>query len=234
MANPQNRMQPIVAWRALRRLIANPEATHEVFNVIRALSGPALEKGYRRFAATEYGRKVLREEIDLLTTLQDRESLASLPVDSLARHYLAFVTSENLSADGLVEASDSVEYPDTDPGLARFGNRQRDMHDLWHTLTQYGRDELGEACLLAFTYAQTRNRGLGVICLAGCADLAKHYGNGVYRAAWAAYQDGKRAAWLPGQNWEYLLTQPIDEVRTCLGIRAPERYTGLVNLAAAA
>ncbi len=227
MAPSRNRIQPLVAARALRRLIANPENTHEVFTIIRALSGPALQNGYVRFCQTEVGRKVLHEEIDLLDTLTDREALAELPRDSLGRHYLHFVSSEGLTADGLVEASAENEFQSMDSGLARFGERQRDMHDLWHTLTQYGRDELGEACLLAFTYAQTRNRGVGVICLAGCAKLAKFYGAGVYRAAWHAYRDGRRAAWLPGQDWEALLTQPIDNVRTALNLTAPHDYQEL-------
>ncbi|MEM9624246.1 MAG: Coq4 family protein [Pseudomonadota bacterium] len=232
MSQDRQKMQPLVAWQALRRLINDPEATHEVFTVIRALSGPSLKQGYQRFAATPFGQKVFRERIDLLDTLQDRDYLAAQPHQSLAQHYLHFVRSENLSADGLVEASDD-ETLQMDEDMTRFSARQRDMHDLWHTLTEYGRDELGEACLLAFTYAQTRNRGLGVICLAGCLQLSKHYGKGVFSAAWRAYKDGKRAAWLPGQNWEYLLTQPINEVRNCLGIQPPERYVDLRNMVAA-
>lgn len=225
----KQRMQPLRAWRALRRLIADPEQTQEVFNVIEALSGPALEKGYHRFAKTRVGMRVLNEEIDLLDTLSDRTALAATPRDSLAQHYLKFVTTENLTADGLVEASDVRGQQELPDGLARFGARQRDMHDLWHTLTQYGRDELGEACLLAFTYAQTQNRGIGIICLAGIHEFSKVYGRGAYSAAWAAYQDGKRAAWLPGEDWEHLLTLPIDKVRQQLNINEPTPYWDLRN-----
>ena len=227
MAPTRSRMQPLVAAAALRRLIANPENTHEVFTVIRALSGPALQNGYVRFCQTEVGRKVLHEDIDLLDTLSDREALAELPINTLGRHYLHFVSSENLSADGLVQASEEGDLKNLEGGISRFGMRQRDMHDLWHALTEYGRDELGEACLLAFTYAQTKNRGVGVICLAGCAKLAQRYGAGVFKAAYNAYRDGKRASWLPGQDWEGLLTQPIEEVRQTLNIRTPEPYQEL-------
>ena len=230
----RSRLQPIVAWRALRRLIDDPEQTQEVFTVIRALSGPALERGYKRFAQTEVGARVLKHDIDLIDTLNDRTSLAQLPSDSLGRHYLDFVTRENISADGLVEASEDQEFENMEPGVQRFGSRQRDMHDLWHTLTQYGRDELGEACLLAFTYAQTRNRGIGIICLAGCHMLAKTYGKGVWGAARRAYREGKRAEWLPGQDWEALLAQPIDEVRATLNIPEPVVYQELLELDTAA
>lgn len=220
-------MQPIVAFRALKRLIADPEQTEEVFNVIRALSGPALKNAYRRFRNTQTGQQILLERRQLLHSLQDREALAALPAHSLGRHYLQFMIDGNITADGLVEASEDRQETIFDPGMALFSERQRDMHDLWHTVTQYDRDELGEACLLAFTYAQTKNRGIGIICLAGAHKLAQHLGNGVYGAVWKAYQDGKRAAWLPAQDWEMLLQQPIDDVRISLGIPKPEQYDSL-------
>jgi len=222
------RMEPVTAWRALQKLIADPEQTQEVFTIIRALSGPALQRGLKRFKSTPIGQTILKENRSLLSTLTDREMLSSLPAHSLGGHYLSFVTHENISAEGLVSASEEDgEFKYLDGDLALFGMRQRDMHDLWHTLTNYGRDTLGEVCLLAFTYAQTKNRGIGVICLAGIKQLRPTYGKEVARAAWQAYRDGKRAAWLPGQDWESLLAQPIDEVRAQLNIRQPEMYQNL-------
>lgn len=227
MQDRRQRIQPIVAFRALRRLIADPEQTHEVFEVIRALSGPALMNELARFRQTEVGQRVLRDKIDLVDTLKDREALATLPANTLGRHYLSFVTNENISAEGLVDASENGEYDTMSPDLKRFAERQRDMHDLWHTLSQYGRDELGEVCLLAFTYAQSKNRGIGVICLAGAQKVSEHYGTRVFKAVWRAYRAGKTAAWLPGADWEALLKMPIDEVRQTLGIAEPELYRDL-------
>ena len=226
-AKSNGRFQPMVALRALKRLIADPERTEEVFTIVQALSGPALQNGLARFKACEVGQRVLREKIELLHTLQDREYLASLPSNTLGAHYLQFMIAEGISADGLVEASDDMSIHKDDEQLQRFGHRQRDMHDLWHTTTQYGTDTLGETCLLAFTYAQTKNRGLGVICLAGCFKLRREYGWDVFKAAWRGYKDGKRAAWLPGQDWEALLALPIDEVRSQLNITKPVQYTDL-------
>lgn len=225
---PRARMQPLVAWRALRRLIADPEQTHEVFTVITALSGPALENGFRRFRTTATGRKILMDRLDLVDTLNDRDYLATLPMHSLGQFYRGFMTRENITANGLVEASsDTEEFLQDDEDFARFAARQRDMHDLWHALTQYGRDELGEVCLLAFTYAQTKNRGIGAICLAGCTKLYEFYGNDVFRAAARAYRHGKQAAWLPAQDWEHLLTLPVTQVRADLRISDPVIYKQL-------
>lgn len=232
--NRSTKMQPRVAWQAVRKLVANPEDTAQVFTIVRAMSGSSLRRGYRRFQASPWGRRVLEEEIDLLETLRDRTALRAEPAGSLAAAYLAFVESENLSADGLVEASASEEERWEDAGMERYGKRLRDQHDLWHTLTGYGRDELGELCLLAFTYAQTRNRGIGLIILVGAYKLHKALGSGVIRAALRGYRDGRRARWLPEQPWETLLHEPLDAVRAKLGVQDPVPYLALRHQLASA
>lgn len=221
------RMQPLVAWRALGKLISNPEDTAQVFAIVRAMSGPSLERGFDRFIRTPFGRRVIEEKLDLVDVLRDRDALRALPEQSLGRAYLRFVEGENLSADGLVAASESGEERWDNAWIERYGKRLRDMHDLWHTVTRYGRDELGELCLLAFTFAQTRNRGIGLIVAVGALKLRRAFGNGVFRAVWRGYRDGRRAAWLPGQEWEALLGRPLDEVRRTLSIDAPVAYQSL-------
>ena len=218
-----------IQWRkaisAMRRLIANPEATEEVFVIIESLAGNALEKGFRRFKATATGQRILAEKRSLLNSLRDREMLSEQPKASLAAHYLNFVIKEEISADGLVEPSEDMRSTrNLDEDLLLFANRQRDMHDLWHTLTSYGRDELGEVCLLAFTCAQSPNRGIAFITLVGVYQMIKRYGWDVPGAVLGAYRDGKKAQWLPAQDWEALLQQPIGEVRSRLNIRPPQRY----------
>ena len=230
---PVQRMQPRAALKALRRLVADPERTEEVFNVIRALSGPSLSKGLQRFSRIPTGRRVLSERRVLLTTLMDRSALEQHTQESLADCYLAFTREGNITADGLVDASEGRErYESADHRL--YGERLRDQHDLWHTLVDYGRDELGEVCLLAFTYAQTRNRGIGAMALVGSYKLSQYYGRGVFGAVFRAWRDGKRAAWLPGQDWEALLAEPISVVRERLRLVKPEHYTRLLASATVA
>ena len=218
-----------IQWRkaisAMRRLIANPEATEEVFVIIESLAGNALEKGFRRFKATATGQRILAEKRSLLDSLRDREMLSEQPKSSLAANYLNFVIKEEISADGLVEPSEDMRSTrNLDEQLLLFANRQRDMHDLWHTLTNYGRDELGEVCLLAFTCAQSPNRGIAFITLVGVYQMIKRYGWDVPGTVLSAYRDGKKAQWLPAQDWEALLQEPIGEVRSKLNIRPPQRY----------
>ena len=109
----------------------------------------------------------------------------------------------------------------------------RDQHDLWHVVTGYGRDLVGEAAVLAFTYAQTRNRGIGLI-------VAMAYWKGGKSVSWfrpflrEAYRRGRRAAWLPATDWEALLARPLHEVRAELGVGEPRGYEALRSAGAPA
>ena len=218
-------MQPVKAIKAITRLVRNPTHTHEVFIIIRALSGSDLQKGLSRFRTTEVGRSVLRDRTQLMTSLRNKTFLAELPTNSLGQSYLQFINEQGLSADGLVEASEEqADALDADSDLALFATRQRDMHDLWHVLTEYGRDELGEACLLGFTYAQNKNRGVGFIAFVGCFKLYRRHGLKAARSIFSAYLDGRKAAWLPEQDWEALLHEPIESVRKELKISSPVLY----------
>jgi len=224
----RQRMQPMVAFRALKALVANPQDTPKVFDVIRALGGPSLERGLRRFRITDFGNQVLKDDIDILETLQNRSMLGALPNGSFGSTYYHFTRREALAAEGLVDASAVEAETFSHPHLVRYATRLRDTHDLWHTLTGYGRDELGEACLLAFTYAQTRNRGIFLIAIVGGFKLRQAMGPGVFRALVRAYRDGRQAAWLPAIHFESLLSKPITDVRTQLRIPEPVPYRTLI------
>jgi ubiquinone biosynthesis protein COQ4 len=223
----QNPLQPLRAMRALRILLNDKDDTEQVFVIIRALTGKSIIRAYNRFTGTETGRRVLSEKRSLLDTLSDHDQLRAMAPDSLGRRYLEFVESESLTADGLVEASESTERMIENENVSRYAMRLRDSHDLWHTVTRYGRDGLGEVCLLGFTYAQTRNTGLAVIALAGGMKYARIIGWRAMIALWHGYMAGRRAAWLPSADWEHLLTQPLDQVRDRLRVRAPSVYPDL-------
>ena len=107
-SSPRRRKNPIRlgdAFRAVRKLIANPDGTDQVFVIISALSGNSGERQFQRFSSTSVGRRILSEESGLLSVLMDRETLHALPEGTLGHAYLGFVEREQLSADGLVDAS---------------------------------------------------------------------------------------------------------------------------------
>lgn len=228
LSRTRKRIQPLKAWRAIQALIADKEDTAQVFKVIEALSGGSDERQFMRFMESPVGRRIVAEKRNILKTLSDRESLSKLPEGSLGRRYYDFMTGENLTADGLVEASEVVPGRDNLPEAAViYRNRQRDTHDLWHTATGYGRDGLGELCLLAFSYAQTGNRGIGAIVLFGMRATSRSYpGLGIWRAVREGYRLGKAAAPLPQADWEAMLALPVDEVRKRLKIGPLVLYRG--------
>jgi ubiquinone biosynthesis protein COQ4 len=212
------------AWRALRNLIDDAERTDQVFEIVRALSGDSFERAYQRFAATAEGRQLLVERPSLLATLSDRERLGALPEGSFGRAYADFMQAGQLDAAGLVEAEQMAEQNfakegPLDPDREFFGDRLRDMHDLWHVLTDYGRDEAGEAANLAFTLGQVWNPGIALIVGAGAVigpkDPTFHWQRYLYNA----WRRGRAAHLLTAAPYERLLTLPLDEVRRQLGVR---------------
>ena len=212
------------AVRAVRGLVRDPKRTDLVFEIIDSLSGPAFERSYRRFRASPESARLLSERPNLIDSLRDREALAALPTGSLGRFYLEFVNRGGLLADGLLTAEEEAashapaRAAIVDADRHWFGNRMRDAHDLWHTVTGYGMDEAGEGGLLAFTYAQVPNPGIGLIVLAAIV-----HGPWSERLRWpryllSAWRRGRATPWLATARWEELLPLPMPTVQARLGI----------------
>ncbi len=227
------RMQPLVAWRAMQKLLADKEDTVQVFKIIKALGGGELAPNLKRFKATEAGARILRERQEILHVLSDRDGLAAMPAGSLGRAYLDFVGRENLTADGLVDASlegggDGEGFTDEENLLRR---RVRDSHDLWHVVTGYSRDEIGELSLLAFTYSQLRNRGVRFIIWMGLRKARKLLpGVPVADAVREGFRHGNETAWLAAVDWEDMLPRPIEDVRALVGHKRPIVYEQAVAI----
>ena len=208
----------------VRSLLRNPEDTKQVFRVFSALRGKAYLKAIARLKKHEFGRRVLDGQLDLAEKLTDRTSLEELPPDSVGGTYLEFTSREQITAYGLQEASYETLSQLEDRNLMNFFSRMRDSHDLWHITTQYGRDPLGEACLLAFTYAQSRNRAILFILVFGYFKLAKSYGYGVIKALLEGFRTGRAAEWLPLAEWESILHEPIKDFRRRVHVEPPKHY----------
>ena len=214
------------ALRALRALAADPDETSHVFTIIDSLSGRAPDHLVGLFHRTPEGARLMREQPSIVPVLADRDALRRMPEGSLGRAYLAFVESEGITADGLVAASDKgrARTPGVDPELEYAGQRMRDTHDLWHTVTGYKGDLLGETALLAFNVPQVWNPGIAMIVLLGIYRVREAR---VLPMVLAGFVRGLRARYLPAIDWEPLLALPIDEVRSRLGIVPVKDYEPL-------
>ncbi|MHA6721692.1 Coq4 family protein [Sphingomonas sp. RS2018] len=217
------------AWRALRRLLANGDDTAQVFRIMRALNADASQKGYRKLIGTREGGRLAYERVELAEKFSDRTWLDALPAGTVGAAYRAFLDRTGFSAQGLADISMGDFHPDAivhDHPYAWFGRRERDMHDIWHTLTGYTAEEhLGELCLVAFSYAQTGGLGWAAIGLMGALkSLAVTKDTAVLRAVFEGYRHGKRARWLSGEDYERLLAEPLESARRRLNIAEPVLY----------
>jgi ubiquinone biosynthesis protein COQ4 len=221
-------LRPVKALRHFRNLIADKEDTEQVFHIIESLNGKALLHGLERFSKTPQGKARIQERRFLPPMLDDHATLRKLPKDSLGRAYIEFMETEGLSAAGLVEEFDkfSEKTPRYGDLIEWYGCRLRDTHDLLHVLTGYGRDALGEVCVLGFSDGQMPGLGIKFIAYMGGREIRKvaPKGSPVLRAVREGQKLGKQAAQITQEDIPALLKEPISEVRKRLNIGEPHLY----------
>jgi len=214
------------AYQAYKNLTQNKEQTEYVFEIIDALSTGLKTRDFDMMRRRPTGKRILEDKPNLIAALSDPK-LADLPEGTLGKTYYEFMAEENLTADGLVEASNierSVERK-VSKEQEYFGGRIRDQHDLWHVTAGYGRDALGELALLGFSYAQTRTTGFAFIAFMGSLFARKNFPQvPVAQAVWQGYKNGLRAKWLPAVEWEKMLEMPLEDVRKFLRVNKPTIY----------
>jgi len=225
---PKSRIRPMKAMRHFRTLIQDKEDTEQVFHIIEALRGQSFIRNAKRFQKSADAQMIMKRNTYLPALLDDHEKLLELPANSLGQAYVRFMRKEGLTAAGLVEESDKMaEYHERYDDLTLwFSLRMRDTHDLYHVLTGYGRDALGEQALLGFTYSQNPNLGILFIAYAGGLHMKQNLDAKapVFAAIKEGQRNGKAAKQIAFQDIEALLPLPIEEVRKRLNIAEPKLY----------
>jgi ubiquinone biosynthesis protein COQ4 len=216
------------AMAAARRLRANKEDTSQVYAIMHALNGNAYARDYYRLLDTPLGGRIAYEREELAERLMDEAWRATFPPASVGAAYVQFLEAEHLSPQGLIDESHKGIPPaelDQHHPHAWFFRRVRDLHDLWHVLTGYGRDSLGEMCLLAFSYQETHDLGRAVMALGGFVNAHGMAATAARKAILEARQRGKHVkGWLPAEDYEALLFEPLDAARQRLGLSPPVAY----------
>ena len=229
-------LEPLTALRAFGRLIRDKEDTAQVFEIMRALSGGSIARGYNRMLRTmEGGRQAfLREE--LAHKLDDPAWLARFGSGTVGAAYRDFREARGFTAEGLaMEARKVAPLADAPHPVIWYSRRLRDVHDVWHVLTGYQTDALGEACVVAFSHAQTGNLGFALIGWGAAREIRRENPSiPARRAVWQAWRNGRSARWLPGLDYEALFAEPLDLARAALNLRAPTIYDGVPAQARAA
>lgn len=220
MATEHRRYDVARAGKAIRTLLDNPDDLPQVFEIIDALPGRAPERLRKKLEASDGGVALLKEQPNIVPLLSDRAALKAMPKGSLADAYVRFVESEGISAEGIVAASIASERR-WDERFQWQLDRMRDTHDLWHAVTGYHGDVLGELALLAFNLGQNWHPGIALI-------VSASYFRGISREhGWLlaeGFARGKRAVFLPSVRWESMLPLPVDEVRQRLRVSGLPAY----------
>jgi ubiquinone biosynthesis protein COQ4 len=215
------------ALRSVRRLLADASDTAQVFRIMRALNTKSNRAGYERLLSTPDGGRLAYERVELAERLADPAFVDGFPARSVGAAYGQFLRQTGFTAEGLAQVSRSDDLVlDAAHPYAWFGRRTRDIHDIWHVLTGYRADDpLGEACLVAFSFAQTRGLGWALIA-AGAAIKAWQTPGGkpALRAILEGYRNGRRAAWLQGEDYELLLAESLEDARKRLRIAPARAY----------
>jgi ubiquinone biosynthesis protein COQ4 len=215
------------ALRALQRLFKNKEDTAEVFEIMFALNGRAYAADFARLLATAEGGRIAYERVEFADRLLDSAWVESFPPGSVGAAYREFQNTQHLSVQGLIDESHkgvpAAELDQRHPYTWWF-RRIRDLHDIWHVLTGYDRDALGEMCLAAFSYREVRGAGWALIVTGG---FLRCHGPAAGKARLAmleARARANRAAWLPGEDYERMMFEPLETARARLRLSPPRAY----------
>ena len=224
---PEPRYSLPRAIRNFQLLMKDKEDTSLVFKIFESLPSKDFMARVRGLALSEQGEFLRRTEPSLPEILDDHATLRQTPKGSLAHAYCDFMESEGLSAAGLVEEAERLGRPKYPDLVEWFSERSRDTHDLFHVLTGYGRDALGEQCVLLFTHGQSPSQGHLLIGYAGAANIKKMVWGSrapVMGAVNEARRTGKGAPRMIEQSIRDLLAMPIEDVRAKLRIPEPTKY----------
>lgn len=224
---PVLKWRPLKAFRHFGALMRDKEDTSQVFHIFEALPRRSFRAEAVAFVATRRGRQIAAREPYLPDLLDDHEALRATPMGSVGHAYCDFMESEGLSAAGLVAEHDRFSggkrYGDW---MEWYGQRNRDTHDLLHVLTGYGRDALGEACVLAFTYGQSPAPAHLFISHLAALNIKRQVKSGapVLKALREARRLGKACPRVSELSISDLLAMPLEEARAKLNIAKPRYY----------
>ena len=218
--------EPLKAWHHFRILLKDKEDTAEVFKIFEALPHKTFIPRVEELALSEQGEMLRSTEADLPSILDDHESLRKLPKGSVGQAYCDFMEAEGLTAAGLVAESEMSGRPVYDDLIQWYGYRLRDTHDMMHVLTGYGRDALGEQCVLLYTHGQNPSHGHLLLGYAGSFHMKKTVKSKapVFKAVRQAHKTGVACPSVVAMSIRELVAMDLKEARAKFNIPEPTWY----------
>lgn len=210
--NAEMRKEFISGLQGFMAFVKNPNDTESVFDIADAMGRTEAQA-----AAVAYLKsipavaQIMAERY--IAPVPDLKYLLSLPEDSLGYVYSSHMTEANFDPEFYrkVVIQDDFTY---------IVLRVRQTHDIWHTVTGFGVDVLGEISLQAFQLAQNRSP-LSVMLMAGAILHTIRISdnlNAVMQGIDRGYRMGFQAKPFLAQKWEEAWEKPLSEWRTQLGV----------------
>ncbi len=195
-------------FKALARLIKNPDDTTQVFLMGIVLNAPMFPELLLRIMTCEEGPALVHERPLISTETVDFGLLRKLPASTLGGAYARYLDNNQLDPD-------LFKPPPGLPEVPRWiVTRIRQTHDVWHALTGYGPDVPGELALQGFTYGQLGMPSALLVSTLGTLTRSPRSIAMVLRG----YRRGKAAAFLPVVRFESMWSRPLEDVRRELAI----------------
>jgi ubiquinone biosynthesis protein COQ4 len=197
------------ALDVLRKDPTDPDAGR-VFTL--SLDGRMYQRVARALTRIPDGRSLLTERPLLDASILDLPALAALPEDTLGGAYGRHMLTRGLKPLVTVrEPEDDAEY------VAQWLYL---THDLWHVLTGYDTDDLGETDLQAF-YLGKMNAPSSLTVVAMSFLKRRGQVGQLTRRLGAAYLRGRAAGNVVSFRWDRHWSTPIAEVRRRLSVTPP-------------
>ncbi len=209
------------------RFLANINETSYFFAMTDAVDGGQHEKNYQRYMNTSAGAALDAEKVNFYDVLADWNALRRMAEGSLGRTYLSFMEEQEFEMDGLMaaEVKANASTLNIGPSRRRYMESGIALHDVYHVLTCYNRQPIGEACVLAFSAEQFSLRGVGLTAhgLGLCEQMGRP-GVPILSILNEARRLAQETKWLAEVDWRDELHRPIGEVRARIGLNRPDLY----------
>lgn len=194
-------------------MLRDPEHTESVFDI---------EDGLRGIEASRLIVDYARRDPDVARMIDarylappvDMEALEKLPEGSLGNTFARHILDHGYDPDYFrkIDVKDDIDY---------IMMRIRQNHDIWHVITGFGTDRIGELGLKAFELAQVRRPMAAVITTGGVMRYLMKDPDQlgcVLNAIAHGYRLGTESRPLLGQKWEERWERPLKEWRDELGV----------------
>lgn len=214
--NSQMHAEMMQAAIGVFNLVQDSSSLKSVFDINNGLRNSEAMKAATTYLQSVPGMGQLIAE-RYLAPHPDLSALLTLPSDSLGYAYASKMTTEHFDPNFYpqIEIADDSDY---------IRLRTRQTHDIWHAVTGFDTDELGETGLQAFGLAQMHYPSAVLILTAGLISSIKtsvqtsEGMDATVEIIYQGYQMGRQAKLFLAQKWEEAWDKPLDEWRRELNV----------------